>query len=85
MALSKKHYVAVARFIKDRRQFHDRAMTSGYVSGFHAGVEALAWDLAGYFAAENPEFSRVRFLDACGIGVDPNSTTGQAYAKGRIR
>ena len=57
--MSKKHYVAIAACV---------AHTSTAPNTRRLGpVESLAYRLADYFASENPNFDRARFLKACGL------------------
>lgn len=82
MALSKKDYVALAGFIRTRIEDGRRLQTKGRAvtplatdeiltgTAKKQTAEALAWDVANYFAAQNPRFDRSRFLKACGIGQE---------------
>lgn len=58
MAMSRKHYEAVARVIRDERENWD---VGGEVQ---VALNYLAQNLAGVFAADNPNFDRQRFLAA---------------------
>lgn len=57
MALSRKHFVAVAAILSERIS----------EPGCNHAVESVALDLAAFFAAENPNFDRGRFLAAAGV------------------
>ena len=60
MAMSKKHYVAVAQAVKDVR---DIAKDARNVS---EALDLLAQRLATVFQGDNGMFDRNRFLRACG-------------------
>jgi hypothetical protein len=72
MAMTKKHYEAVARRIKHRI---DTAVTEHAHGLIHstakkavlAAMNELACDLAFDFRADNPNFDEGRFLKACGF------------------
>lgn len=67
MALSKKHYVAIAR------TFSGTVEAYGLIPAGEGGdpasevAYALASGLADVFAADNPRFDRARFLKAAGV------------------
>lgn len=52
--LSRKHYKAIAKIIVD----------AGYKWLYR---KRISNDMADYFATDNPQFNRQKFLDACGI------------------
>lgn len=61
--MTKKHFEALARILKDNQvEIH-----SDFDRGYIAGVEGVAHEMADYFASENPRFNRKQFLTACGI------------------
>lgn len=60
--MTKKNFEAVARIIK-QNTVEDAA--AGFDEGYDAGVQIVASDLADYFASDNPNFDRSRFLEAC--------------------
>lgn len=66
MSLSRKHYEAIAAVVAEQA-----AEYAGSVEDFSAGgawaVEQTAKNLATYFAADNPNFDRQRFLAACQV------------------
>ena len=70
MALSRKHYEAVAGILADNWEDvppgaeDDEAIA--WDVGNNAAVEEIARRLAEYFATENPNFNRERFLKAAG-------------------
>jgi hypothetical protein len=78
---SRKDYVMVAEHINDLRPpRHDCGDSScpingDYVSLCNVGedtiLDALAQRFAATFAADNPRFSRFRFLSACGVEETP--------------
>lgn len=54
--VSKKDFKAVAEIIKKNNCWREEYYT-----------EKTAIDFADYFATQNPQFDRERFLQACGI------------------
>lgn len=58
--MTKKDYIAIAEIIDRCRVY--RAHTEGA-----EGIIDVAEDLASYFAKENPNFDKKRFLAACGV------------------
>lgn len=60
MALSRKHYEAIAGIL--REQHGGDPNTHDYLVMYDT-----ASDLASYFATENPNFDRERFLKAAGV------------------
>lgn len=57
--LSKKHYEAIAKIIKDN---------TAVVIAIDAGIifrDSLAYELADYFLKDNPSFDREKFIKAC--------------------
>lgn len=72
MAMSKKHYEAVARRVKDRLDAATTEHSGGLIDStakkaVHAAMRELARDLAVDFREDNPNFDRQRFLTACGF------------------
>ena len=63
MAMSRKHYVAVAQAVKDVR---DIAKDSPSVRNASEALDLLARRLATVFQGDNGMFDRNRFLRACG-------------------
>lgn len=65
--MSRKHYAATARVIRDNME---RAAECSDPTA-HAAAElcarAIALGMADVFAADNPRFDRERFLTACGV------------------
>jgi len=64
---TKQHYVAIASIIKantTRICIEDIAQGSNGLPCLHPDTIE---DLADYFAANNPQFDRQKFLDTCGI------------------
>ena len=63
MALSRKHYTAVAKILADEKQNWseqpEARMALAYVTSA----------LASYFASENQTFDRARFIEAAGGGL----------------
>jgi hypothetical protein len=60
--VSKKHFIAIARIIKDAKD-HPQA------TGIDAR-EYIAKDLAFYLKTINPNFNRARFLEACNVNQE---------------
>jgi hypothetical protein len=76
MPLTKTHFEAIASIVKREvdyaRTLQERAGAANTVAangGKYRAVAAgdIATDLADYFATQNPQFSRERFLSACGV------------------
>lgn len=63
MAMSKKHYVAIAARIKEARQ---RAQSTTHAVQM---IDILANELAIDFQDDNPKFNRITFCNACGVPV----------------
>ena len=59
--MTKKHFEKIARILKDYNEGADD------LSAIHAHTIALL--LARYFLSVNPEFSRLKFLRACGVKI----------------
>lgn len=62
MAMSRKHYTETAAVITNVRE--DAKTVDG-------ATRMLAEGLARMFKADNSNFNREKFMDACGLG-DPN-------------
>jgi hypothetical protein len=60
MAMTKKHFVKIAQSINAQRY-----ETPGKEVG--TALDELARVLAGFFAQDNAQFDRARFLEACGM------------------
>lgn len=69
--MTKKHFEAIAAIILDERPATLWGMTDDYSDGNRDGIKTIAERLADYFATENPQFNRARFLAACGVEVQP--------------
>jgi hypothetical protein len=65
MALSKKHYEAIARRIKAQLRRHEGDSFSAAAA--RIALNELACDLAFDFRADNSRFDEARFLKACGF------------------
>lgn len=63
--LSRKDYKAIAEIIKQEFTAFDDTGEDDY-EGKHATI-SISKRLADYFAAENPQFNRDRFMKACGL------------------
>lgn len=59
--MSKKHFIAIAEDIRFNLQMSERDEAEIY------GIEAQARSLCDVFKRFNPQFSRGRFLAACGV------------------
>ena len=57
MAMSKKHYTAIAAVLNEWHQSTNNSL--GQLT-----IELLAGDLANVFATDNPNFDRARFIEA---------------------
>ena len=70
MALSRKHYEAIAGILASNTQ-PKTGYSAGFDEGWATGMEEMRQyvvdDLADYFATENPNFDRERFLKAAGV------------------
>jgi hypothetical protein len=64
MPLTKTHFEAIAAIVKRATTFTD---SGEFVQGRNAACREMASELAVYFATQNPQFSRERFLAACGV------------------
>ena len=65
MALSKKHYEAIAKAIKAQRgadTMHCNPAEYGELI-----LDRLAEDLGAYMERDNPAFQYARFVKACGV------------------
>lgn len=64
MAMSRKHYIEVAKIIRTN-------LKDEYQDGMHGigavGISSVARDLACMFRQDNPAFDRSRFYMACGL------------------
>lgn len=60
MSLTKKHYETIAKEVRSLLAMCDTKHATT-VTKLHA------YNLADYFAQDNPRFDRARFLQACGI------------------
>lgn len=74
MALSKKHFTAIAAQINTQREAlvavcGPRASGNTTSNVAHSVLESLAHSLCDTFASENAQFDRARFLKACGFGA----------------
>jgi hypothetical protein len=67
MSLSRKHYCAVAAIIANECERAPKQATEIFARGRIAGASNVAADIADYFASDNPQFDRARFLAACKV------------------
>ena len=63
--LTKKHYKAIAKIVKSRYTSYDPYDPEEDNMAY--GIENLMWSLADYFAKDNPQFDKNKFLTACGL------------------
>jgi len=63
--MTKKHFTALANMLRDRMG-HNYS-TIEFDNGYNTAIAHIASDMADYFAEENPNFDRDRFLTACGV------------------
>lgn len=63
---TRKHYETLAQVIDAERHLFVVGGDSHYTRG-PASLERLATHLADVFVADNPQFDRMRFLEACGF------------------
>jgi len=62
--MTRKHYRAIAEFIRNNTSEIDDDIHSHFM---FVPRNSLVFELANLFAADNPNFDRQKFLDACGI------------------
>lgn len=67
---TRKHYRAFADMVKNNSQ--EFTGLNGLIT-VNMVRTRFCNDLADYFAADNPQFDRERFLTACGIGLEPDA------------
>jgi hypothetical protein len=71
--MSRKQFTAVAAIVKEGFDWLSSQSSprtphaEGFDAGFTNATERLALDMADYFATENPNFDRAKFLTACGL------------------
>jgi len=65
--MTRKHFVAIARIIRDEMEATLPETSPDFIRGAAYEVEEMAKGLADYFARENANFDRQRFLTACGL------------------
>lgn len=61
MALSKKHYIALADIVCNARQY---ALHEGHAT-VPATLDRVQSELAAYLGGDNPRFDYERFAEAC--------------------
>ena len=62
--MTRKHYVAIANILKKE---YDDAMYRTENFSEPKLIQDVAENLADYFATDNGNFDRARFLEACGV------------------
>ena len=71
MSLSRKNYEAVAEIVADQSAYFadlsEHPANVDLVIGGQRATSEIATALASYFAADNPNFDRARFLAACNV------------------
>lgn len=69
--LTKKTFEAVAAILESNTVPDVAQYAAGFDEGWATGMEEMreniADELANYFATENPNFDREKFLNACGV------------------
>jgi hypothetical protein len=71
--MTRKHFIAIAAIIKARFDEVDSQapgaadLDAGHDAGYLNALTETAENMADYFASENPNFDRARFLTACGL------------------
>ena len=70
--ITKNTFEAVAKVIAetapvDRHGKYDELYELGWASGCECACERIANNLADHFQADNPNFDRARFLEACKV------------------
>ena len=63
--MTRKDYVKFAAMLKDANSH--QACELNYREGWHGACSSLVQRTADIFAADNPNFDRERFLQACGV------------------
>jgi hypothetical protein len=81
---TRRHYVAIARMIRDRAE---RSPARGEPGGtwYYVALDDIARDLADFFQEDNPRFDRDRFLVAAGIPIGPKEPPEAFYYPRRKR
>ena len=64
MALTRKHFTAVAKILDGEK---NTAPAAGFDEGYETARSEIAEQLADYFARENANFDRQKFLNASGV------------------
>ena len=65
--MTRKNFEAIAAIVKDEVEATLPLSDPATIVGAAYGIEELAKSLADYFASDNPNFDRRRFLTACGL------------------
>lgn len=64
---TKQHYVAIASIIKANKTKITSEDIAQCITGLPCLHPDMIGDLADYFAKDNPQFDRQKFLGACGL------------------
>lgn len=64
MAMSRKHYVTVARILKREREI---AVSMDAPASVDLSLDSITVELADMFKQDNASFDRSRFYDAAGL------------------
>ena len=59
--MSKKHYEAIAKIIRDNQH----CLVVDYSTNYEGWQDDMVTALADYFATQNPNFDRDKFIAAC--------------------
>ncbi len=65
--VAQKDSKAVAEIVKNQHAGLESCDGDFYYGGVYDAVNNIANQLADYFAAQNPHFSRSQFMRACGL------------------
>jgi hypothetical protein len=67
---SKRHYEAIAKVIKEHNESFPDVIENHSYTQDSCSCELMILDLVWMLERDNPNFDRVRFIDACGLGID---------------
>ena len=65
--MTRKDYVKFAAMLKDERAVFAKQDNESFQRDRHDLLDILAFRMTTIFAADNPDFDRAWFLDACGV------------------